>query len=127
MATRNETHLTHLNLGSGNLSTSGTARLSTLQATSPALSHPVMGSVSVIETINLKQTYVNLATGNGQYTITGHASGDVLLNASYVRFSAGAVQTAGAATVTEASDTLVSFSGVVSTALGCLNWIDVSA
>ena len=104
-----------------------TAQYTNLNGTAATLSHPSMGSVSIIETINLKQTYVDLATGDAQYTVAGLAAGDILLDGNYVRFSAGAVQTAGALTLKVHSDTLVSVTGCVSTALGCINWIDISA
>jgi len=99
----------------------------TIGGTNVTGSTVTLGSTSVIEAINIVQTPVNLATGDDSYTVAAIAADDVILDCVYWRFSAGACQTAGTATTNITSATNISISAVVSTALGVIRWLDISA
>ena len=86
-----------------------------------------LSRVAAVKDLNLHTDFVNLSTGDNTYTVAGVAADDVVLDGAYVRFSGGAVQTAGSANVNITAANTMSFNGTVSTGLGMVSWIDISA
>jgi len=78
---------------------------------------------------SFKITPVKTANGNGAYAVTGLASTDKVIAATYVKFSgtSGTVTTTGTASLGARGTGSLTFGKIVSFGLVTVYWIDISA